>query len=328
MLPVGDRHSIYIEQCGSPGGLPVLFLHGGPGGGCNAVMRRYFNPRIYRVVLFDQRGCGRSVPAGSIEANTTWHLVDDIERIRRALGIEKWILFGGSWGATLALIYAQEHAERVQGLVLRGTFLMTPSEIEWFYGGGAGRFRPDRWREFTELIPEEERDDLVGAYGRRLFCGDYNAEVTHAQRWLAWEVSMLTLRQPDAVRIGPPAYARPFARIENHYFRNLGFLGSSNHVLDKIGRLRGIPGVIVQGRYDLVCPPQAAWSLTQRWPESRLELVHAGHSLAEPEITGALIKVMNEIGQNWQNDPNGMIMRVASGAAPEGPSSDPPAAAT
>ena len=297
MLPVGGGHSIYVESCGCPHGIPVLFLHGGPGGGCNPTMRRYFDPDIYRIILFDQRGCGRSKPAGSIEDNTTWHLVEDIERIRHALGVENWILFGGSWGATLALVYAQEHPDRVIHLVLRGVFLMTRGELNWFYGGGAGNFRPDQWARFVEPIPEDEREDLLGAYGSRLFSGDPDSEVFHAQRWLAWENSMLTLEQGSKVRVGHHAYAHTFARIENHYFRNLGFLGSDNHILDNISRLHGVPGSVIQGRYDLICPPQAAWSLVQNWPDATLELVQAGHSLSEPEISRALMQTMDRIGR-------------------------------
>lgn len=297
MLSVGGGHSIYVESCGSPKGIPVLFLHGGPGGGCNPAMRRYFDPEIYRVILFDQRGCGRSKPAGCVEENTTWHLVEDMERIRRELGIENWILFGGSWGVALALVYAQKHPDRVVRLVLRGVFLMTPGELDWFYGGGAGRFRPDQWERFVEPIPEDERDDLVEAYGRRLFCGDPDREVFHAQRWLAWENAMLTLKQSGSARIGSHAYAHTFARIENHYFRNMGFLGSDNRILDNMSRLRGIPGNVIQGRYDLICPPQAAWSLVRSWPEAKLEMVQAGHSLSEPEISRALLHTMDEIGR-------------------------------
>ena len=300
MLPVGGRHSVYVESCGSPKGIPVLFLHGGPGGGCNPTMRRYFNPEIYRVILFDQRGCGRSSPAGNVDENTSWHLVSDMELIRRTLGIERWILFGGSWGATLALVYAQTHPDRVIQLVLRGVFLMTRLELDWFYGGSAGRFRPDQWNSFVEPIPEDERDDLIEAYSRRLFSGDPDKEVFHARRWLAWENSMLTLEPVATARPASHAYAHTFARIENHYFRNLGFLERDNYILENTSKLRGIPGKIVQGRYDLVCPPVAAWSLARHWPDASLEIVQAGHSLSEPEITRALIRTMNEIGRGRQ----------------------------
>ncbi len=304
MLPVGDGHSIYVEQCGSSGGPPILFLHGGPGGGCNPTMRRFFDPGIFRIVLFDQRGCGRSQPAGSVENNTTWHLVEDIERIRRTLGIDRWILFGGSWGATLALVYALNHPDRVAHLVLRGVFLMTREELNWFYGGPAGRFRPDRWSRFIEPIPAGERVDLIKAYERRLFAGDLKDQHFYAQRWLEWESAMLTLEQGEAIRSAPSAYAHTFARIENHYFRNRGFLGSDNYIMDNVARLRGIPGDIVQGRYDLICPPHAAWHLSENWPDARLHLVQAGHSLSEQETTRALLEVMKGIGQQHGGDRN------------------------
>ena len=294
MLTVGGGHSIYVESCGSPRGIPVLFLHGGPGGGCNPAMRRYFDPEIYRVILFDQRGCGRSKPAGCVEENTTWHLVEDMERIRCALGIENWILFGGSWGVALALVYAQQHPDRVIHLVLRGVFLMTAGELDWFYGGGAGRFRPDIGRGSWNRSRRTSGTILSKPTAGDSSAATPTGKIFHAQRWLAWENAMLTLKQAGSARIGSHAYAHTFARIENHYFRNMGFLGSDSRILDNMSRLQGIPGNIIQGRYDLICPPQAAWSLVRNWPDAKLEMVQAGHSLSEPEISRALLRTMGE----------------------------------
>ncbi len=297
MLDVGDGHQVYVETSGTPGGIPVLFLHGGPGGGCNPTMRRYFDPGLFRVILFDQRGCGRSRPQGCVDDNTSWHLVDDIEAIRNRLGISRWILFGGSWGAALALLYAGKHPERVAHLVLRGVFLMTRSELDWFYGGAAGWFRPTHWSRFVEPIPQDERGDLIAAYRKRLFSGDPDVEIRHARRWFAWESSMTTFVQKDEIPAGTDNYVRSFSRIESHYFSNYGFLEHDNFILANIERIRGIPGTIVQGRYDLVCPPQAACKLDECWPDSTLNLVQGGHSLSDPEISNALVRVMDALGR-------------------------------
>jgi proline iminopeptidase len=308
---VGDGHRLYVEECGNPAGLPVVVLHGGPGGGCSPAMRRYFDPKLFRAVLFDQRGCGRSRPHASVEANTTWHLVADIERIRETLGIERWgAVFGGSWGATLALLYAQAHPERVRALVLRGVFLMTRGELDWFYGGGAGAFWPDLWERFQAPIPEAERGDLIAAYHRRLFSGDLREEVRHARTWAGWENALASidsegpggLHAATGAPLGgfdaPADYARAFARIENHYFAHDGFLAPDQAILRNMGRIAHIPGVIVQGRYDMICPPRERHALARAWPNARLEMVpRAGHALSEPGITAALVRAMGALGE-------------------------------
>ena len=222
ILDVGDGHRVYVEQCGSQHGEPIVVLHGGPGGGCSPAMRRYFDPSHYRVILFDQRGCGRSRPHASVEANTTWHLVQDIELIRETLGIDRWIVFGGSWGATLALIYAIQHPERVRHLALRGVFMMTEAELRWFYGGGAGAFWPDVWKHFAGMIPTDEQDDLIAAYARRLFSGDLQTETRYARAWASWENTLASIANDGPGGDSPAEYARAFARLENHYFSNHG----------------------------------------------------------------------------------------------------------
>ncbi|MEL6957435.1 MAG: prolyl aminopeptidase [Pseudomonadota bacterium] len=297
MLEVGDGHRIYLEQCGNPQGIPVVVLHGGPGGGCSPMMRRYFDPAIYRVILFDQRGCGRSRPTASVEANTTWHLVADIELIRETLGIERWIAFGGSWGATLSLIYAQEHPDRVTHLILRGVFLSTQRELDWFYQGGVSAFWPDLWQQFVSIIPEDERGDMIAAYHRRLFSGDPMLEARYARAWAAWENALASINSDGNGGGGPAEYARAFARLENHYFTHGCFLGDDRQILDRVGRIAHIPGVIVQGRFDMICPPASAHALASRWPSSRLVMVgKAGHALSEPGISSELIRTMNTIG--------------------------------
>lgn len=296
MLDVGDGHTIYVEQCGNPDGIPVVVVHGGPGGGCSPTMRRYFDPAVYRIILFDQRGCGRSRPHASVEANTTWHLVADMELIRKSLDIGRWIVFGGSWGATLALIYAQSHVKRVAYLVLRGVFLMTRSELDWFYGGGAGMFWPDVWHRFVELVPEDERGDLIAAYNRRLFSGDVVIETRFARAWAAWENALASIRNDGASGDSPAEYARAFSRLENHYFTNQGFLERDGQILANMPSLADIPGTIVQGRYDMICPPVSAWKLSHAWPKSELKLIgQAGHALSEPGISAELVQVMRRI---------------------------------
>lgn len=299
MMDVGQGHRLYVEQCGNPQGIPVVVLHGGPGGGCSPAMRRYFNPDVYRVILFDQRGCGRSRPHASVEDNTTWHLVADIELIREELGISQWIVFGGSWGATLALIYAQSHPDRASQLVLRGVFLMTKAELDWFYGGGAGRFWPETWARFVAPIPEEERGDLIGAYHKRLFSGDLMVETRLGRSWSAWENALASVHSNGASGESPGDYARAFARLENHYFINAGFLEKDGQILDQMDRIGHIPGIIVQGRYDMICPPVSAWELSQRWPAGRLKLIrNAGHALSEPGISAELVRIMDEIAED------------------------------
>lgn len=296
MLDVGDGHQVYVEQCGSPEGIPVVVLHGGPGGGCSPAMRRYFDPSVYRVVLFDQRGCGRSRPHASVEANTTWHLVADIELIRETLGIDRWVVFGGSWGATLALVYAQTHVARVAYLALRGVFLMTRAELAWFYGGGAAHFWPREWEAFVGLLPEEERSDVIGGYHRRLFGDDPEAEVRFARAWVAWENALASITPERGALECPAGYARAFARLENHYFRNGGFLAGDGHILERANLIADIPGTIVQGRYDMICPPVSATALARRWPAGRLVMVpDAGHALSEPGISRELSVLMDQL---------------------------------
>ena len=292
VLEVGDGHSIYVEQSGNPQGVPVVVLHGGPGGGSSPMMRRFFDPAHYRIVLFDQRGCGRSKPHASVEANTTQHLIGDIERIRTTLGIGRWIVFGGSWGATLALAYAQTHPVRAAWLVLRGVFLGTQDELAWFYGGGAGRFFPELWSRFVDPIPESERSDLIAAYQQRLFSGVFAQESRFARLWSDWENALATV-EPRGAFETPIDYARAFARLENHYFSHGCFLGHDGQLLADLWRMSGVRGTIVQGQYDMICPPVTAWTLHRAWPGSSLRIVPmAGHALSEPGITAELVEVM------------------------------------
>jgi len=303
MLDVGDGHRIYVEQCGDPEGIPVVVLHGGPGGGCSPAMRRYFDPAHYRVVLFDQRGCGRSRPHASVEANTTWHLVRDIEHIRETFGIDRWIVFGGSWGATLGLIYAETHPERVLHLMLRGIFLMTRAELDWFYGGGAGQFWPDVWARFRSLVPEDERGDLIAAYGRRLFSGDHAMETRFARAWTSWENTLASIENDGPGGDSPSEYARAFARLENHYFANAGFLEEDGWVLSNVGQIAKVPGTIVQGRYDMICPPASAMRLHEAWVGSRLVMIpRAGHALSEPGITAELVRSSDALRHSFADN--------------------------
>ena len=296
MLPVPGDHMIYVEECGNPSGIPVVVLHGGPGGGCSPGMRRFFHPDIYRVVLFDQRGCGRSRPHAVTENNTTWDLVGDLELIRKELGIDKWIVFGGSWGATLALVYAQTYPDRVRHMVLRGIFLMTRSELDWFYGGGAARFFPRQWDRFVGMLPEDERDDVIAGYAARLHHGTEESQIRFARAWTEWESSLASLRPSQSGGSVPASYALAFARIENHYFRNTGFLREDRQIMQDIHKIAHIPGTIIQGRYDMICPPKTAMSLHEIWPASRLIIIaDAGHSLSEPGISSALTTIMDEL---------------------------------
>ena len=297
MLDVGDGHSVYVEQCGRPDGIPVVVFHGGPGGGCSPSMRRYFDPSIYRIILFDQRGCGRSRPHASVDANTTWHLVADIELIRKTLNIDRWVVFGGSWGATLSLIYAQAYPEHTAALVLRGIFLMTKSELDWFYGGGAGAFWPDLWAQFADLIPKDEQFDFIAAYHKRLFSGDLHCEVRYARAWASWENALASIESNGPSGHSPAEYARAFSRLENHYFYNAGFLGADEQILDNVHKISHIPGVIVQGRFDMICPPVSAYKLAQLWPNSCLKLIgKAGHALSEPGISAELVRATDKFG--------------------------------
>ncbi|MCB1329768.1 MAG: prolyl aminopeptidase [Maritimibacter sp.] len=298
MLEVGEGHTLYIEEVGNPTGIPVVVLHGGPGGGCSPAMRRFFDPEKYRAILFDQRGCGRSRPHASVSDNTTWHLVRDIEQIRTTLGIDRWIVFGGSWGATLALVYAQAHPTRAAWLVLRGVFLATQAELDWFYGGGAGRFWPDLWARLLEPIPPEERHDLITAYHKRLFSGNRAEEVVHARKWAAWENALASIDNDGAVSESPADYALAFSKLENHYFINKAFLGEGHQILANMDRIAEVPGTIVQGRHDMICPPGSAWDLHQAWPVSELRLVpRAGHAVSEPGIAMELVRTMDRLAE-------------------------------
>ncbi len=291
-LSVDAPHEIYVEESGSPDGKPVLFVHGGPGGGTEPKQRRYFDPARYRIVLFDQRGCGRSTPHASLEHNTTWHLVSDMEAIREHLGIERWVLFGGSWGSTLSLAYALRHPERVSALVLRGIFLLRRREIDWFYQEGASRIFPEAWESYLAPIPASERGDLLSAYHRRLTSDDLPVRLRAARAWSIWEGSTSRLfPDPELIaRTGEDRFAVAFARIECHYFVNRGFLETDGWLLEHAARLRDIPGVIVQGRYDVVCPAESAWALHRAWPGSELRMVpDAGHSASEPGIVHELV---------------------------------------
>ena len=292
MLPVSPLHTIYYEQCGNPRGKPVVFLHGGPGAGCNRNSRRFFDPAHYRIVLFDQRGCGRSTPHAELADNTTWHLVQDIETLRAHLGIDAWQVFGGSWGSTLALAYAQTHPARVTELVLRGIFMLRRWELEWFYQHGCDAIYPDAWESYLAPIPQVERHDLMSAYYRRLTSADENTRLEAAKAWSIWEGSTSFLAQSaDYVNsTGADRFALAFARIECHYFVNGGFFERDDQLLHNAHRLKQIPAVIVQGRYDVVCPMRSAWDLHRAWPEADLRVVgNAGHSAFEPGITHELV---------------------------------------
>ena len=291
-LKVSGLHELYFEECGSPAGKPALLLHGGPGGGINPLMRRYHDPRAYRIVLFDQRGCGRSTPHASLEENTTWHLVDDIERLREHLGIERWQVFGGSWGSTLALAYAETYPERVSELVLRGIFTLRRSELEWFYQEGCSWIFPDAFEDYARIIPEAERGDMIEAYHRRLIDADPAVQLEAARAWSAWEGKTLSLL-PDADRVrrfSEDHYALAFARIECHYFVNGGFFHSDDQLIADAHRLRAIPGVIVHGRYDVVTPVKIAHDLSRAWPEAHLGIVaDSGHAMTEPGTVHELV---------------------------------------
>jgi proline iminopeptidase len=294
-LRVSPVHELYYEESGNPQGKPVVFLHGGPGGGTNPQMRRFFDPQRYRIVMFDQRGCGRSTPHASLEENTTWDLVADTEKLRELLGIERWQVFGGSWGSTLALAYAQKHPERVSELVLRGIFLLRRSELEWFYQDscGAAALFPDLWEHFVAPIPESERHDMMRAYYKRLTSSDSKVRNAAARAWSIWEGATSHLRtDPQYVaKFRDADYAAAFARIECHYFVNGGFLDADDALLRDAAKIRHIPGTIVQGRYDVVCPMRSAWQLHRAWPEAELVVVQdAGHSAFEPGIAKALRK--------------------------------------
>jgi len=296
-LAVEEPHVLYVDESGSPDGLPVLFVHGGPGGGCDALSRRFFDPTLYRIITFDQRGCGRSTPHASLENNTTAHLIVDMQRIREHLGIDKWVLFGGSWGSTLSLAYAQRYPEHVHALILRGIFLCRPQDLAWFYQEGASRLFPDYWQDFLSPIPLEERDDLMQAFYRRLTGNDQIAQMHAAKAWSCWEGRTATLRPNHNVveRFADAHRALSMARIECHYFVNQAFL-EPDQLLRDMPKIAHLPGIIVHGRYDAICPLDNAWALHQAWPNSELQIIRdAGHSAAELGITDALIRATGEI---------------------------------
>jgi proline iminopeptidase len=290
-LDVGDGHAIYWERCGTKGAKPAVFLHGGPGGTISPKHRRLFDPKLYDITLFDQRGCGRSTPNASLDANTTWHLVADIERLREKAGFDKWLVFGGSWGSTLALAYAEKHPERVSELVVRGIYTLTRAELEWYYQFGVSEMFPDKWERFLAPIPEAERGDMMTAYRKRLVGADRKAQVEAALAWSKWEGETITLLpEPETSdKFGEEDYAIAFARIENHYFVHAGWLEEGELLRDAY-KLSGIPGVIIHGRYDMPCPARYAWALHKAWPDAEFYLVEgAGHAYSEPGILDRLI---------------------------------------
>jgi proline iminopeptidase len=292
-LKVSDVHEIYYEQAGNPNGKPVVFLHGGPGGGIVPEYRQYHDPNAYRVILFDQRGSGKSTPHASLEENTTWDLVADIEKLREHFGIEKWQVFGGSWGSTLSLAYAETHPERATELVLRGIFLCRKKEIHWFYQEGASAIFPDVWEEYVKVIPEAERGDMVAAYHRRLTSSDEGVLLEAARAWSIWEgsTSKLFFDEDSIEKFADAEFAKAFARIECHYFINNCFFPSDNFLLENVGKIRHIPAVIVHGRYDVVCPIMSAWDLHRAWPEAKLHITpDAGHSMMEPGNVSGLVE--------------------------------------
>lgn len=296
-----DQHQIYFEQCGNPNGKPALFLHGGPGGGGSEEVRRFFNPDIYRIIVIDQRGCGRSKPHGCLENNTTWHLVSDIENLREKLDIEKWLVFGGSWGSTLSLAYAQAHPKSVSELVLRGIFLLREEELHWFYQDGASRIFPEAWSGFLDIIDEDKRDNLMSSYHEIFKSDNKEKRLKAAIAWSKWEAATSSLAyKPSLIEeFSNPEFALAFALIENHYFMNKGWFKTENQIIESIDIIRSIPAVIVQGRYDVVCPMKTAWELSEAWPEAELIVAPAsGHTAFEKEITHALISATDKFGKN------------------------------
>lgn len=290
-LDVGDGHSVYYERVGTPGAKPAAFLHGGPGGGISPHHRRLFDPHLYDVLLFDQRGCGRSTPHAGLQANTTWHLVADIERLRAVVGADKWLVFGGSWGSTLALAYAQTHPDRVSELILRGIYMLTKPELDWYYQFGVSEIFPDKWERFQAPIPKDERGDMIAAYRKRLTSNDMAVQIEAAKAWAIWEGETITLLpSPDlSASFSESHFALAFARVENHYFVHGGWL-EDEQLLRNAHRLRAIPGVIVHGRYDMPCPARYAYALHMAWPEADFHLIEgAGHAWTEPGILDQLV---------------------------------------
>jgi len=292
-LPVSDLHTIYIEESGNKNGKPVIFLHGGPGGGVDPKYRRYFNPDKWRIIMFDQRGCGKSTPFAELKENTTWDLVDDIEKIRKHLSIDRWVIYGGSWGSTLSLAYSQTYPDSCKALILRGIFLVRKKEIHWFYQEGASKIFPDDWQSFIAPIPIEKRDNLLEAYYNLLIGKDSSKKIEAAKAWSTWEGSTVRLIQ-DKDFIGDfsdEKFAEAFARIESHYFMNNAWFNSDNHLIENVDKIRHIPAVIIHGRYDVICPVENAWELHQAWPESELHIIpDAGHSIFEEGIKDKILE--------------------------------------
>ena len=300
MIEVSPLHRIYLEQSGNPDGKPVIYIHGGPGAGTDPQCRRYFDPAVYRIILFDQRGCGKSLPKGCLEENTTWDLIADMERIRQHLAIDTWLVFGGSWGSTLGLAYAINHPQRVTEIVLRGIFLLRRKEIVWFYQHGAHVLFPDLFEPYISLIPQEERGDVISAYYKRLTSPDPNTRIQAARTWGKWEGSMLSIL-PDPEReahFSSDEFAEAFARVECHYFENRGFFPTDNYILANVHKIKHIPTVIVQGRYDVITPFQAAWDLHKAFPEADFRVVpDAGHAITEPGIRRELLAAVKRFSQ-------------------------------
>ena len=298
-----DGHKIYYEECGNPNGKPAVFLHGGPGGGGSSKVRGFFNPNLYRIIVFDQRGCGRSKPHGCLENNTTWDLVEDIEKLKNKLNVKKWLVFGGSWGSTLSLAYAQTYPNSVSGLILRGIFMLRKKELDWFYQDGASRIFPEAWEGFLQPIDEKDHDNLMDAYHKIFKGDDKDRKMKAAIAWSRWEGSVSTLsHKPEMISsYSESKFALAFALIENHYFVNKGFLEHENQLVasESIDRIRHIPSKIIQGRYDIVCPIETAWELSRNWPEAELIVApSSGHSAFEKEITHELIKATEEFSKN------------------------------
>lgn len=299
-LDVGEGHRVYYETCGRPDGLPVVALHGGPGGGAAPAMRRFFDPRVYRIIIFDQRGCGRSTPHGAVEANDTGRLVSDMERLRSHLGVERWVVFGGSWGATLALAYARACRDQVIAMILRGVFACTRSEIDWFYRDGANRLFPDAWERLTARLSGSEQADVLKAYHRRLMTDDVEARRGDAIEWARWESALISLHADPSAASPEPRRADALARLETHYFIHGGFFERDGILLEDTAHLKDVPGLIVQGRYDMVTPAQTAWRLAKAWPAARLDIIpDAGHAAGEPGTIDALVRAADHIARRF-----------------------------
>lgn len=299
-LQVSDLHTIHFEESGNPNGKPIVLLHGGPGGGCPPFYRQYFHPEKWRLIMFDQRGCGKSTPHAELRENTTWDLVNDIEKLREHLDIEKWVVFGGSWGSTLSLAYSETHPERCKGIILRGIFMLRRKELLWFYQEGTSYIFPDAWEEYLKPIPPEERGDMITAYYKRLTHSDPNIRMEAARAWSVWEGSTSRLLpDPNLMqKFGEDRFAEAFARIECHYFMNKGFFDPEDQLLLNVDRIRHIPGIIIHGRYDIVCPMISAWELHRAWPEAELIVIpDAGHSMSEPGILSALIEATDKFAE-------------------------------